>query len=141
MEVILIENGDQIPASFGPPRQAVRKSTVAVREPAGVETFEKSWGRLTATPGVDLVIRHDDGDEYPIKRDIFATNYQQVSPGCFRKTARSKLVRCPEGVTVVLKTLEGEMTVRHPDFIVVGQKNEVYANSPQWVAENLEFVS
>lgn len=140
MKTVHIENGDQIPASFGPLREAVRKSTVSVRKPAGAETFDKSWGRLTAKPGVDLVIRQDDGEEYPISRDVFAATYEQVTPGRFRKTARSRLVRCPEGVTAVLKSREGEMTVHYPDFIVVGAKNEVYANTPDWVAANLEFV-
>jgi hypothetical protein len=139
-EQIRIKSGDDIPDSFGKPRRAVRKSTVAIREPNGEEVFQKSWGTLTATPGVDWVIVQDSGDEYPIKRDIFDATYEQLTPGRFRKTATSKLVQVPVGVVAVLASNEGELEVVHPDFIVVGVKNEVYANQPSWVSENLEFV-
>ncbi len=49
-------------------------------------------------------------------------------------------VQVPEGVTAVLATKEGEITVTYPDYLVVGAANEVYANKPDWVEANLEFV-
>jgi hypothetical protein len=137
---VRINDGSQIPPEFGTPRVAVRKSTITTREPDGVETFQKSWGVLTATPGVDVVVVQSDGDEYPVKRDIFAETYEQVEPGRYRKTARSRLAQVPEGVTAVVQTKEGEITVEHPDYVVVGARGEVYANGRDWVAENLEFV-
>jgi hypothetical protein len=67
-----IANGDQIPADWGTPREAVRTTTVTIREPRGTETFVTSWGILTAVPGEDLVIIQDSGEAYPIKRAILA---------------------------------------------------------------------
>ncbi len=137
---IRFRSGSEIPADFGLRRQAVRKTTVRTREPNGIETFQKSWGELTAVPGVDLVIIQDSGDEYPIKRDIFAETYEETTTGRFRKIARSTLVQVPRDVTAILKTKEGEIKVSHPDFIVIGAQDEVYANNPDWVAENLDFI-
>ena len=137
---IYLDSGSRIPAEWGRPREAQRKSTVAIREPDGIETFAKSWGTLTATPGVDWVIIQGDGEEYPIKKDIFTTTYEEGPPGRYRKTAHSRLVQVPEGVVAVLMTREGELEVRHPDYIAIGAANEVYANSAAWVAANLEFV-
>ena len=139
-ERIRIQNGTEIPATFGQPHDAVRRTTVAIREPNGVETFVKSWGALTAIPGADLVIVQDSGDEYPIKKDIFAETYEEVSPGRYRKTAKTHLVQVPRGAMAVLASLEGDIEVSYPDYVVVGAKNEVYANNPDWVRENLEFV-
>ncbi len=135
-----IDSAAAIPPPWGTPRTAVRKTTVARREPDGVETFNLAWGTLTAHPGEDWVIVQVNGEEYPIKRDIFARTYEEVAPGRFRKTARGRLVRVPEGVVAVLATKEGELEVRHPDYVAIGAEGEVYANSAAWVAENLEFV-
>lgn len=140
-EYVRITSGDEIPATFGEMRRAVRKNTVAVREPDGVEKFEMPWGSLTAVPGTDLVIIQDSGEEYPIKREIFNETYREISPGRFRKTATSRLIQVPKGVLAVLATNEGELEVSHPDYIVVGAKNEVYANSLEWVVANLEFLN
>ncbi len=137
---IVIETEAQIPPDWGPPRLAVRKSTVSRREPDGIEIFTLSWGTLTARPGEDWVLVQGSGEEYPIKKDIFEKTYEVVAPGRYRKTARSRLIRVPEDVTAVLATKEGELAVRHPDFLVIGVEGEVYANSAAWVAENLEFV-
>ncbi len=134
-----LESGDQIPSAWGEPREAVRKTTVSVREPHGIETFAKHWGKLTAVPGVDLIVQ-DEGEEYPIKKTIFAATYQEVTKKRYRKTARSRLIQVPPGVVAVLATKEGEIEVYHPDYIAIGKENEVYANSAAWVAANLEFV-
>lgn len=137
---ILIQHGDQLPSSWGNPREAVRKTTIVIREPQGMETFVTSWGTLTAAPGLDWVIVQDSGEAYPIKKDIFAATYEEIAPGRYRKKARSCLVQVPEGVVAVLATREGEIEVRHPDYVVIGAENEVYANSEEWVSANLEFV-
>jgi hypothetical protein len=135
-----INNGHQIPADWGAPRTARRKSTVTVREPAGTETFEKAWGTLTATPGTDLIIVQDDGEEYPIKKEIFDKTYVAVDHDRFRKKAVSRLIQVPEGVVAVLATLEGDIAVGHPDWVVIGSQGEVYANHADWIEANLEFI-
>ena len=136
---ILITNGNQIPADWGTPREAVRTTTVTIREPRGTESFVTSWGILTAVPGEDLVIIQDSGEAYPIKRAIFLSTYEEAAPGQYRKKARSRLVQVPEGLVAVLATREGEIEVRHPDYVAIGAEGEVYANAAQWVAENLVF--
>lgn len=140
MMTVRIATETELPPGWGAPRPAVRKTTVARRAPVGAETFVLSWGTLTAQPDEDWVLIQDSGEEYPIKRDIFAKTYEEVAPGRFRKTARSRLVQVPEGVTAILATKEGELEVRHPDFVVIGAEGEVYANSAEWVVDNLEFV-
>lgn len=137
---LTIENGSQIPLAWGRPCEAVRTSTVAIREPDGEESFAVSDGTLTAKPGLDWVIVQISGEEYPIKKDIFSTTYEEVAPGLYRKKGRSRLVQVPAGVEVVLITREGQIQVRHPDYIVIGSRNEVYANTAQWVDANLEFL-
>ena len=46
----------------------------------------------------------------------------------------------PPGQTVVLATLEVDLEVAYPDYVVVGAEGEVYSNGADWVAENLEFL-
>jgi hypothetical protein len=137
---IFIKNGDHIPKHWATPRTAVRKTTITIREPRGSETFVTSWGTLTATPGLDWVIVQESGEEYPIKKEIFAATYEEVEPGHYRKQARSRLVQVPERVIAVLATKEGLIEVRHPDYVVIGAENEVYANAEAWVRANLEFL-
>jgi hypothetical protein len=137
---IRIANGSQIPTDWGTPRVAKRKTAVMVREPMGIETFKKFWGTLTATPGDDLIIVQDSGEEYPIKKEIFEKTYKTVAAGRFRKVALSRLIQVPKGVVAVLATLEGDIEVMHPDYIVIGENGEVYANNVEWVKANLDFV-
>lgn len=136
-----IASPDQIPATWGTPREAVRKSTVAIREPQGSETFSTAWGTLTATPGKDLIVIQDSGEQCPIKKDIFLATYEEITTGRYRKMARSRLVLVPPGVVAVLATPEGALAVSHPDYVVIGADNEVYANAAAWVAENLTFIT
>lgn len=137
---IAISSGAQIPACWGVPQQAVRKASVAIREPVGAETFVTAWGTLRAEPGLDWVIVQDNGEAYPVKKAIFACTYELAEPGRYRKTARSRLVQVPAGVVAVLTTLEGSLEVCHPDYVAIGEDGEVYANAAAWVAQNLEFV-
>jgi len=139
MSSVEIRNGSEIPAEFGPIRKAVKKTTVQIREPNGEEKFSLSWGELTAVPGVDVVICTGT-EEYPCKIDVFKETYREVTPGRFQKMAITNLVQIPQGVTVLLHTLEGKETATHPDYVAVGKKNEVYANAASWVQENLDFV-
>lgn len=138
---VAIANVADVPAAWGAPRLAVRKTTVARREPEAVETFALPWGTLTAKPGEDWVLVQDSGEAYPIKKAIFDATYEEVAAGSYRKTARSRLVQVPEGVVAVLATKEGTLEVRHPDYVAIGPEGEVYANAADWVAANLEFVA
>lgn len=138
---IPIDSGDRIPPEWGAPRLARRKTTVAIRAPDGVETFDKPWGRLTARPEEDWVVVEASGDAYPIKKAIFGATYEAVAPGQYRKAATSRLIQVPEGHVAVLATLEGEIEVSHPDYVAIGARGEVYANARAWVEANLEFVA
>ena len=140
VKCLTIENGSQIPPEWGRPREAVRKTSVAIREPDGGESFVVPDGTLTARPGLDWIIIQNSGEEYPIKKDIFNATYEEAGPGRYRKKARSRLVQVPKGIEVTLITREGRSVVRYPDYIVIGSQNEVYANTAGWVAENLEFL-
>jgi hypothetical protein len=147
MQRVLIRNGDEIPDSFGALRTARKKTLVRVRAPNGPrEEFVKTWGTQEAVSGEDLVLISDaDPEGYPCKLDVFEKTYRETEPGSglFRKTGLSRLVQVPKGVTAELETLETPqrpLTVEHPDYVVVGPRNEVYANRQDWVEENLEFV-
>ena len=141
MSFIKITSGSDVPAAWGVRRQAMKKTLVSIREPNGPsERFSLSWGELEAIPGVDIVIMAG-GEEYPCKVDIFKETYQEKEPGKFQKTALSEVVQVPQGITARVETKEGPIEVAYPDYIVIGVKNEAYANAEQWVKENLEFVS
>lgn len=129
----------EIPPAWGEPRPAQRRGTVAVREPRGRETFTNAWGVLIAEPGIDLVVVQDSGEAYPVKKNIFADSYVAAGEGRYRKISCSRLVQVPAGAVAVLATREGREEVRHPDFIAIGDDDEVYANSAAWVAANLEW--
>jgi hypothetical protein len=90
------------------------------------------WRGSGDHPGFGRTVSH--------KKDIFAATYEETVPDRYRKKARSRLVQVPEGVVAVLTTREGEIEVRHPDYVAIGAENEVYANSAQWMVENLTFV-
>lgn len=142
MKKFTIASGSDVPADFGVIRTARKKKLVRIREPkAGGEQFKKSWGDLTALPGEDFVICAEE-EEYPCKIDIFKATYEETAPnsGQYRKVGTSRLVQVPEGVECLLKTKEGEIAVQYPDYVVIGEKNEVYANGSEWVEQNLEFL-
>jgi hypothetical protein len=138
---IRIASAKDIPPSFGGVRFARKKSLVRIREPKPSETFETAWGVLTATPGEDVIVIDPSGSEAPVKRRIFERTYGEASHGEFRRHAISQLVQVPAGETVTVVTLEGELQVSHPDYIVIGAEGEVYSNGAQWVEQNLEFLT
>jgi hypothetical protein len=137
---IRISSGKDIPLSFGGIRLARKKNLVRIREPEHDETFETPWGVLTARPGEDVIVIDKSGTEAPVKKQIFERTYGEASHGEFRKHAISRLVQVPVGVTAVLATLEGDLEVNHPDYVVIGAEDEVYSNGVEWVAQNLEFL-
>ena len=42
---------------------------------------------------------------------------------------------------IVIETLEGKLNeVNHPDYFVIGKKDELYANTFEWTQNNLTFL-
>lgn len=128
-----------------------RKTTVKVRRCAKAEKFKVSWqdAELISDPKNDLIIIQDNGKEYPCKKDIFNETYELVDTNPliipplrrYRKTATTRIVEIPEGINVEIETLEGVLPiVTYPDYIAIGAKGELYANTKQFVEENLEIV-
>lgn len=129
---------------------AQKKTEVTIRACAlEGESFKVSWSesRLWANPTDDLIIIHPDGKEYPCKKDIFFDTYQAVPFAVledviagyrFIKSAKSTLVAIPEGYDVTVSSLEGDLKeVRHPDYIVIGAKDELYVNTQKTVNEHM----
>jgi DNA polymerase-3 subunit alpha len=74
---IAIGHAREIPPTWGAPRTASRRFTVAIREPRGLETFSVAWGELTADPALDWVVMLDDGSaqiEMTVFNDLFEPN-------------------------------------------------------------------
>lgn len=129
--------------------KARRQTTVTVRESNGVEKFKVSWqdAELTSDPVKDWIVTQADGSEYPCKKDIFRETYELFVLGCgddrplWRKKELSTLVQVPPGQSVCIETLEGILPEVHfPDYIVIGKKDELYANKWEWAEKNLEFI-
>ena len=117
-------------------------TTVKIRPSNGVEKFKVSWSdsELISNPELDLIII-SNGTEYPCKKDIFNETYEQVSETEWRKKEVTRIVQVPEGTCVSIETLEGKLNeVQFPDYIAIGKKGELYANSEDYVKKNLEFV-
>jgi hypothetical protein len=136
---------DDVLSVYGPPRVGRRKTLVRIRPIAGEsETFTTRSGELVGTKDQDLVVVPVDGSApYPCKVSIFHDSWGETEPGSglYRRTALARVVPVPEGDEVVVRSLEGDCTIRHPDFIAIGIQGEVYANSAAWVAANLDFPS
>lgn len=133
-----LKTPSDIPSDW--PRLTVQKNIcVSIRPSNGVERFSVSWqdSELISDPEMDIII-NNNGTEYPCKKDIFSATYQEVGPNLWRKTASSIIVRIPEGQSVEIETLEGTLNaVSYPDYIAIGAKGELYANSLDFVNKNL----
>lgn len=142
METVELSNVEQAIEKFGQPLLAQRKTLVRIRPAVGTEVFVKSYGNLTAIEGEDWVLMPVDGGEpYPCKINIFADTWESVGDSQYRRKALSRLIQVPEGVEVILHTLEGDVKVYNPDFIALGAHGEVYSNSKDWADANLTFLS
>ena len=130
--------------SHWPKLKARKRSFVSIREAKVPESFKVSWqdSELVSDPVLDLIIIQSNGTEYPCKKDIFYATYQEVENfNVWQKKELSTLVQIPPHYQVSIETLEGTLNkVVHPDYIVIGKKDELYANKKEWVDENLEFV-
>jgi hypothetical protein len=125
---------------------ARKKTTVTIRPCNNVEKFKVSWqdAELVSDPEVDLIVIQPDGVEYPCKKDIFWETYEpkryngMVSGNEYIKKATSTLVTIPEDEEVEIETLEGTLPkVTYPDYIVIGAQGELYANTQEFVENNL----
>lgn len=137
-----LKSPSDIPSSW-PVLKARKKTTVSIRESIGREQFKVSWqdSILESDPELDLIVIQPNGDEYPCKKDIFAETYTEITDNQWIKNEISRLVQVPEGETVSIETLEGTLNeVAHPDYIVIGKKDELYANTYDWAQNNLTFL-
>jgi len=131
-----------IPSSW-PILKARKKTTVSIRESIGREQFKVSWqdSILESDQELDLIVIQPNGNEYPCKKDIFAETYIETADSQWLKKEESRLVQIPEGESVSIETLEGTLNeVKHPDYIVIGKKDELYANTNEWAQNNLTFL-
>ncbi len=126
-----------------------KKTTVKIRAAEVVESFKVSWqdAELVSDPDLDLIVIQPNGAEYPCKTDIFFETYQPAPNqygsgfGDWIKGATTTLVEIPEGETVEIHTLEGILpAISFPDFIAIGPKGELYANTREFFDKNLEVV-
>lgn len=152
MKKVTVENVGDIPSDWKVLN--VRKSTsVRIRPCAGVEKFKVSWqdAELVSDPALDLIVIQPNGKEYPCKTDIFYETYVakdlDLSMAVGRKVdtwvkkATTQVVEIPEGFEVEIITLEGVLpVVTSPDFIAIGVKGELYANTRDFFNKNLEVV-
>lgn len=152
MKSLTLKSVSDIPDSWE--RFTARKKTkVKIRSchPGG-ESFIVPWSssKLHANPDEDLVVVPENGDEYPCKKDIFFDTYQALPSVIenrllggysFVKKATSQLVKIPEGYTLDIHSLEGIVYgVKYPDYIVIGAKEELYANTKNNVEDNMEIL-
>ncbi len=145
MPIIKVNQQSDIPKAFAVIRAARKKLLIWIREPkTPEESFHLPWGELTAVPGIDVVVCNDDhpDGEYPIKIEEFRRTYEEISPGCgkYCKKEKNRLVRIPEGWTANLHTREGELQVNAGDWIAIDTRGYPYAQSQDFVDENLEFI-
>lgn len=128
---------------------SARKNTIVkVRDCKGVEKFKVSWqdAELTSDPEQDLIVIQPNGKEYPCKRDIFFETYTpiklvMIGSNEYVKKALRNLVVIPEGVEVEIETLEGTLPkVTYPDYISIGPKGELYANTKEFVEQNMTLI-
>lgn len=140
----IFETAEQVMRVYGAPRLALRKTLVTIRPiEDSDEVFTTPTGELFGQQELDLMVVPCDGSEpYPCKVSTFHQSWIESEPGSglYRRQALAKVVPVPEGDEVVVRSEEGEHTIRHPDFIAIGIHGEVYANAADWVAGNLEFL-
>lgn len=122
-----------------------KNTTVKIRPCEVVERFKVSWqdSELISDPEKDIIVIQPNGKEYPCKADIFYETYRQLTPNRneWIKRATTQIVKIPEGVEVDIITLEGTLTkVSYPDYIAIGTKGELYANTKEFVENNLTIV-
>jgi hypothetical protein len=137
-----LKHPSDIPSSW-PILKARKKTTVSIRESIGREQFKVSWkdSVLESDPELDLIVIQPSGNEYPCKKDVFYETYVEIADNQWLKNEISRLVQVPRGETVSIETLEGTLNeVSHPDYIVIGKKDELYANTNEWAQNNLTFL-
>jgi hypothetical protein len=137
-------NGAEVIAVYGQPLQARRKTTVQTRYVEGDrESLRMANGEvLEAVAGVDYVMIPEVGHPYPCKIDIFNRSWEPDPErlGWYRRKALCNVIQVPEGDFASLNTLEGKVTVQHPDYIAIGIDDEVYFNTYGWAQSSLEFL-
>ncbi len=144
--MIKITNKEDIPSHWNV-LKVKKKTTVQIRRAIEVEKFSASWqdSELVSDPEQDVIVIQQNGKEYPCKKDIFFDSYEECEtlggPVKYIKKAVTEIVEIPEGEEVQIETLEGTLnSVSFPDYIAIGTKGELYANTEEFVKENLIIV-
>jgi len=138
--MIKLKTPQDIPESWE--RFSAKKNTfIKIRKAKGGEVFNVSWGdgTLVADPDLDWILINPDGQEYPCKKHIFEKTYEKVAESDFYiKNKSSVLVKIPEFEKVSIETLEGSLEcVEYPNYIAIGETQELYANAQSFVNKNL----
>ena len=149
-KIMKVQTQEDIPDSWQV-LKVRKKTTVKVRSCEGVEEFDVSWqdSKLISDPAVDVIIIQPNGVEFPCKREIFNSSYiplvgisdVRTKDVHYIKNVTSQIVPIPIGETVQIETLEGTLNeVTFPDYIAIGIRGELYANTFEFVRDNLEFI-
>jgi hypothetical protein len=137
---LYISCGSEIPASFGPRLRGRKRTLVAITKPCVAAVLRAARGVPRVDEATEYLLEHGPGDFAVIKKSIFEATYEPVAQGRYRRKTIVQLVQVPTGADVVLRSLEGEVAVAHPNYIAIGAIDEVYPNSAEWVANNLELL-
>ena len=132
--------GSEIPSSFGPRLRGRKRTRVAIRKPDDAAVLGADGALPHVDEATEYLLEHGPGDFAVIKKSIFEATYEPVGQGQYRKKTIVQLVQVPTDADVVLRTLEGEVAVAHPNYVAIGAVDEVYPNSAEWVANNLELL-
>jgi hypothetical protein len=105
----------------------VKTETVAAVQinlelPDGVLMYEK-WGGLQVASQGDWLI-DNNGEVYTCEAKVFASTYEMVSKGQYRKTATVEAEQTTEDGTV--ETLEGKSGYKAGDYIVTNPGGDRY---------------
>lgn len=153
---LLIFNGDFFGteaaiAIFGKhPIRECRKNESVRRADCTEPTVCKTYGGDTvAMPDTHFLayVVGGNGEPRPVEKSAWSRQYvpSPENDGTWVPTGR-RIVQVPEGVICKLETIEADkddpskraiQTVQFPDFVAVGNGNEVYTNGAKFVKDSL----
>lgn len=84
--------------------------------------YEKWGGQQEASEGDWLI--DNNGEAYTCEQKVFASTYEQVSPGVYRKTATIEAEQATEDGAI--DTLEGSSKYKAGDFLVTNPGGDRY---------------
>ena len=154
MGKVVIRSGNDIPKTWNR-REALKTATVTWQDfvPGRDEhLITSSWAdpNQPAKSGEPYVILQVDvpDDCYPVRKAEWEATYQNLGGGrCAKRqdanAPRTPMYDIPEGLTVVIETIEKTYETIGPNQIAVGASNEVWCpnqHNPNYVRDNYVFV-